>query len=108
VEADMSVKPDWAASVWFDADYIHISLPGLNGGHSHQIRVTNDLVGMRKLLTLIQARSMQSQLCSKGSPTQIQINMAFDERLVKRRKVKFDLTDEQRIEVAELIKELGI
>ena len=100
----MSIKPDWAASVWFDSLHIHVQL-GKNG---HQIKLPNSMEGMHKLLSIIQARHRQSQLNTPGSPTQYQIDLSFDKRLVKKAIQPLKLTKRQSTMAYDILKNLGL
>lgn len=103
------IKPPWAFSIWSDADSIYAELPAIGGHTSHTIKVSNDALGLNKLLVLARSRGAKSQLGSKGDPTQWQIErITYDPALVKRVKEKLKFTPGQRIGAREILRRMGL
>lgn len=103
------IKPPWAFSVWSDADSIYAELPAINGHTSHTVKVSNDVVGLHKLLVLVRARSASSRLGEIGEPTQWQIEkVEYDPAMVKRVKEKLKFTSGQRIGAREILRKMGL
>lgn len=96
------IKPTWAATIWCDADHIYAELNG------HTIKVSNDKVGLGKILTLAKARSAKSRLGEKGDPTQWQIDKpTYDESRVRRAR-KIEYTDAQRMSARDILRKLNL
>lgn len=103
------IKPPWAFSIWSDADSIYAELPAVNGHTSHTIKVTNDVVGLNKLLVLARSRSAKSRIGEIGDPTQWQIEkVEYDPAMVKRVKEKIKFTPGQRIGAREILRKMGL
>jgi hypothetical protein len=103
------IKPPWAFSIWSDADSIYAELPMINGHSSHTVKVTNDVVGLNKLLILARSRSASSKIGEKGDPTQYQIEkITYDPAMVRRPKEKIKFTPGQRIGAREILRKMGL
>jgi hypothetical protein len=103
------IKPPWAFSIWSDADSIYAELPMINGHSSHTVKVTNDVVGLNKLLILARSRSASSKIGEKGDPTQFQIEkITYDPAMVRRPKEKIKFTPGQRIGAREILRKMGL
>jgi hypothetical protein len=100
-------KPNFAASVWSDGDWIYAEIPSAVGGVSHTLRFTNDQGGLAQILYLVRIRDHASKLGTKTSPTQWQV----DRSKVKIRKVgriKMVYTDAQAKKAKEILRRMGL
>ena len=103
------IKPPWAFSVWSDADHIFAELPAINGTKSHTVKLPNDIVGMKKLLILVKARSATSRIGEKGDPTQHQIEkVTYDPSMVRKIRDKVAFTPQQRIATRDILRKMGM
>ena len=103
------IKPPWAFSVWSDSDHIYAELPAIGGRTTHTIKVTNNLLGLKKLLVLAKSRNEDSKLGTKGEPTQSQIEkISYDPSMVRRPKEKLKFSDAQRIGAREVLRKMGL
>jgi hypothetical protein len=103
------IKPPWAFSVWCDVDNIYAELPAIGGQTVHTVKVSNDVVGLNKLLILARARSVTSKLGDKGDPTQWQIEkVTYDPAMVRRPKEKIKFSPGQRIGAREILRKMGL
>lgn len=99
-------KPSWAFSIWSDSDWIYAELPNINGHQSHTVKVKPDVKGIAKLIVLAKARDANSQLGSKGEPTQAQIDKpTYDPKMVRRvGRQKIMFTQDQRSAARDLVR----
>jgi hypothetical protein len=100
-------KPDFAASVWSDGDWIYCEIPSVVGGHSHTLQFHNTSGGLQQVLHLVRIRDHASKLGTKASPTQHQI----DRSRVKVRKVgkvKMVYTDDQMKKAKQILRQMGL
>lgn len=103
------IKPPWAFSIWSDADSIYAELPAIGGHTVHTVKVSNDVVGLNKLLILARSRSAKSRLGEIGDPTQWQIEkIEYDPAMVRRVKEKLKFTPGQRIGAREILRKMGL
>ena len=103
------IKPPWAFSIWSDADNIYAELPAIGGHTSHTVKVSNDVVGLNKLLVLARSRGAKSQLGDIGDPTQWQIEkVTYDPAMVRRVNEKLRFTPAQRISAREILRKMGV
>lgn len=100
-------KPDSAASIWSDGDWIYAEIPSvLKGGTPHTIRFTNDTDGLYQVLHLVRIRDHTSRLGTKASPTQWQIDHKTKVRKVG--KVKMVYTDAQSKKAKQILRQMGL
>lgn len=103
------IKPPWAFSVWSNSDHIFAELPAIGGHTTHTVKVSNDLVGLKKLLVLAKSRDSDSKIGSKGEPTQSQIEkISYDPAMIRRPRPKLTFTPEQRINAREILRKMGL
>jgi len=103
------IKPPWAFSLWCDQDYIYAELPAIGGHSVHTVKVSNNVVGLKKLLALAKFRDADSKLGQKGEPTQSQIEKVdYDPSMVRRPKEKIKFTPQQRIATRDILRKLGM
>lgn len=103
------IKPPWAFSIWSDADSIYAELPAIGGHTVHTVKVSNDVVGLNKLLILARSRSAKSRLGEIGDPTQWQIEkITYDPAMIRRVKEKLKFTPGQRIGAREILRKMGL
>lgn len=101
------IKPPWAASIWADSDFIYAELPALNGaGKAHTIKFTHSTKGISQLLVMIQARSQQSHIGSKGSPTQAQVLFGIHNK--PKRRQGFPISIKEHENVLDVLKQMGM
>lgn len=104
-----ATKPPWAFSVWCNHDSIYCELPAINGQKAHVIKLSNDGVGLRKLLILAKARNINSKLGEKGDPTQSQIEkVTYDPSMVRRPREKIKFSAAQRIGARDILRKMGL
>lgn len=104
-----TIKPPWAFSIWCNNDHIYAELPNINGQKAHVIKLSNDGVGLRKLLILAKARNVESKIGTKGDPTQAQINKpTYDPAMVRKVRPKISHTPEQRITTRDILRKMGL
>jgi hypothetical protein len=104
-----AIKPPWAFSVWCNSDHIYAELPAINGTKAHTIKLSNDGVGLRKLLILAKARNISSKLGEKGDPTQSQIEkVTYDPSMVRRPREKIKFSAAQRIGARDILRKMGL
>lgn len=103
------IKPPWAFSIWCDPDHIYAELPAIGGHTLHTVKVSNDVVGLKKLLVLAKARGIDSKLGQKGEPTQWHIDkVSYDPSMVRRPKEKVKFTPKQRIATRDILRKMGM
>jgi hypothetical protein len=108
VEEDMK-KPDFAASVWSDGDWIYAEIPSTVGGHSHTLKFPNDLGGLAQVLYLVRIRDTASKLGTRKSPTQHQVDLGeFNPKRIKKAKIKKQLTEDQMSMMESIAQKLGM
>lgn len=101
-------KPPWAFTIWSDADNIYAELPAINGHTVHTIHVPNDAKGLKKILFLAQSRNANSELGTKGEPTQAQVETLTYTGVIKRPKPKPTFTHAQINNAREVLRKLGM
>jgi hypothetical protein len=105
----MTIKPSWAFTVWCDADSIFAELPPINGHLSHTVKITNDIVGLKKLLILAKSRDAESKFGTRGSPTQAQIeHISYDPSMIRKAPEKIKFTAQQRIDARAILRKMGL
>jgi hypothetical protein len=103
-----TIKPPWAFSVWSNSDHIFAELPAINGHQAHQVKVPNDVMGLRKLLILAKSRHVESKVGTKGDPTQHQINKPMYGLVRRVGRIKTQFTPQQRIGAREILRKMGL
>ena len=97
------IKPSWAISVWHNHNSIYLDLGG------HVLKLPNNAVSLCKMLILLENRSAESKIGSKGWPTQQQIERPqYDERMVRRPRAKVKATPEQAAAAREILRRMGL
>jgi|SRR5215471_19176821 len=83
------MKPDHAASIWVDADLLHLELPStIPKGQAHTISLPNTSAGLRRALAILAERGPSSTLSTKGAPTQIQATTRLADAWLRKNKIK--------------------
>jgi hypothetical protein len=104
-----AIKPPWAFSVWCSSDSIFAELPPINGHQSHTVKVTNDIIGLKKLLVLAKSRDENTRFATKSDPTQHQIEkVSYDPSMVRRAPGKIKFTAQQRIDARVILRKMGL
>ena len=90
--------------MWNDSTWIYLDLGG------YTVKVAHSLGGMQKILYLLKAREEDARFSTEGCPTQDQINHVFYglKKPTKRRKVGYDMTDEQYRSTLAVLKSMGM
>jgi hypothetical protein len=102
-------KPDFAASIWSDGDWIYAEIPSAVKGHPHTIKFPNDAGGLNQVLYLVRIRDMASKIGTRKAPTQHQVDIGeFNPRRIKRAKVKVELSEKQMSMMDEIAQKLGL
>lgn len=100
-------KPDFAASVWSDGDWIYAEIPSvLNGGTPHTLRFTNDQGGLAQILYLVRIRDHATKIGTKTSPTQWQMDQKTKIRKVGKAKMVY--TDAQAKKAKQILRQMGL
>jgi hypothetical protein len=100
-------KPDFAAAVWSDGDWIYAEIPSvLKGGAAHTLRFTNDEIGINQILHLVRIRTHAAKIGTKVSPTQWQVDQKTKVR--KMGKVKMVYTDAQAKKAKQILRQMGL
>ena len=100
-------KPDFAASIWSDGDWIYAEIPSVSGSQSHTLKFPNDQGGLNQVLYLVRIRDHAAKIGTKTSPTQHQVDTR-GKKVRKVRKVKFVYTDAQAKKTKEILRQMGL
>lgn len=101
-------KPDFAASVWSDGDWIYCEIPSIVGKTPHTLRFTNDPGGLAQILNLVKIRDHSSKIGTKASPTQWQVDRKGKVKVRKVGKLKMVYTDAQAKKAKEILRQMGL